>query len=216
LKVQCAIGRAWDDWDRSLEAFRISEPTCEDLFDAWRTMVARASVALPPRSAQGEQPAEWVRLLVTAASGAGDGRSLVEGIRRWLARIEKTPGGIGAFKASIATLLLDIGPARGALKERSPRLKRLLERGRNAGDPLERSRRRWMAKLDGHELAPDVLAFLAKHVQALVPDPATSSNYEQCADWMAAVCSSLLRKTTAQSFGPGRAFIVDVATCGRP
>jgi len=188
LKVQCAIGREWDDWDRSLEAFRGSEPTCEDLFDAWRTTVARASVDRSPGSENGDkelQPAEWVRLLATAASGAMDGRALVEGIRSWLARLEKRPDAIGAFKESIATLLLDVGQARGALKERSPRLKRLLE-GERGDHTLERSRRRWLVKLKGHELLPDLLGFLTRHVHAFMPDP-RCADYEQCADWMAAV-----------------------------
>ena len=54
---------------------------------------------------------------------------------------------------------------------------------------LERSRRRWMARLRVHDVLPEVLDLLRKHIGLFVPDPANAyaSSYGGCAEWMAAV-----------------------------
>jgi hypothetical protein len=51
------------------------------------------------------------------------------------------------------------------------------------------SRRRWVERLGVADLFPDVLEFWRRHAANLMPDPAsaTGSNYDDCADWLAAV-----------------------------
>jgi hypothetical protein len=187
LGVQCAIGSAWGDWDRATDAFRRAKPSCEALFATWQSMVARESMNLE-RGAQDLQ-LEWVRLLAGATKADMDAPAFLGAMRRWIARVDKAPGSFEQCKGSLATLLLDLDSGQRLLKEQCPRLKRLLEREHRGGDALERSRRRWLERLGGHVLLPEVLVLLKKHAAALVPDPAGDygSNYDSCSEWMAAV-----------------------------
>jgi hypothetical protein len=132
---------------------------------------------------------EWVRLLAAAAKEEMEAPSLLGALRRWLTRVEKTPGGIQRCKGSLATLLLDLDHGQGVLSQRCPKLKKLLERERRGGEILERSRRRWMARLGVDEVLPEVLELLRKRSGLFVPDPANAygSSYGGCAEWMAAI-----------------------------
>jgi hypothetical protein len=51
------------------------------------------------------------------------------------------------------------------------------------------SRRRWVERLGVADLLPDVLEFWRRHAAGVVPDPASAagSNYDDCAEWLAAV-----------------------------
>lgn len=150
-------------------------------------MVARESMNL--ERGDEDLQLEWVRLLARAAKGDMDASSFLGVMRRWLARVDKASGGIERCKGSLATLLLDLDSGQRLLKEHCPRLRRLLEREHRGGDVLERSRRRWSERLGGHALLSEVLELLKKHAAAFVPDPAAAyaSNYDGCAEWMAAV-----------------------------
>ncbi|MBI5548077.1 MAG: hypothetical protein HY901_29710 [Deltaproteobacteria bacterium] len=187
LKVQCAIGPAWEDWERALRAFQSARPACETLFAAWQSTVARASVKL--ERGDEELQVEWVRLLVAGAREGWCAPSLADSIRKWLVRVERRHGGIEQCKGSLATLLLDVDHGQGVLKKCCPKLKELLQCGQRDGDALERSRQRWMKKLGGDVLLPELLALMKRHIVSFVPDPADahSSHYDDCADWMAAV-----------------------------
>ena len=187
LDVQCAIGTVWEDWERTLDVFKNARPACEDLFAAWQSMVARASI--DRERGDEEMQLGWVRLLVAAAREDMDEKSFVGGTRRWLDRVEKAPGGIERCKGSLATLLLDLDHGPAGLSKRCPKLKKLLEHERRGGEVLARSRRRWLMRLGGRELLPEVLDLLKRHIRVFVPDPASSysSSYEGCAEWMAAV-----------------------------
>ena len=94
---------------------------------------------------------------------------------------EQTRGALGAL-----TLDLDVG---SSLRQTAPTLRRLLST-RWQGEPaVTASRRRWVERLGVADLLPEVLEFWRRHAANLVPDPAsaTGSNYDDCAEWLAAV-----------------------------
>jgi hypothetical protein len=146
LGVQCSIGPAWRDWDQAIDAFRKAKPSCEALFAAWQSMVARASMNLERGHEQLQL--EWVRLLAGSAKGDMDAAAFIDAMRRWLAQVDKTSGSIELCKGSLATLLLDLDSGQRLLKEQCPRLRRLLQHECRGGDVLERSRRRWLERLN--------------------------------------------------------------------
>ncbi len=186
LGVQCAIGAGWEDWDRAIEAFKKAKPSCEALFAAWQSMVARESMNL--ERGYEDRQLEWVCLLAGTAKGDMDAPAFLCAMHRWLAQVDKVPGGLERCKGSLATLLLDLDSGQPLLKKQCPRLTRLLQREHRGGDVLDRSRRRWLERLGGHVLLPEVLEVLKKHAAALVPDPADAyASYDGCSEWMAAV-----------------------------
>ena len=54
---------------------------------------------------------------------------------------------------------------------------------------MNASRRRWIEALALADVFPEVVEFWRRHAPSVVPDPATGSgsNYDDCAEWLAAV-----------------------------
>jgi len=193
LELQVAVGRRWKDGDAALEAFRReSSPrfaTMRDrLFADWRSLVVEAT--LRPEAAERDSPGSaWVHALVDAARARADGApSFRRAVRQWLEETGRMPTTLLQSRGALGTLTLDLDGG-SSLRRTSPSLQRILS-VRCPGEPsVTASRRRWVERLGVADLFPDVLEFWRRHAASLVPDPATAlgSNYDDCAEWLAAV-----------------------------
>jgi hypothetical protein len=192
LEVQVAVGQRWGDGDAVLEAFgRVPLPRFaslrDRLFADWRSLVVEATLG---HEADGRQSpgAAWVHALVDAARAGADGAPpFRRAVRQWLGETERAPTTLHQSRRAIGTLTLDLDVG-SSLRRTSPTLHRLLTRW--PGEPaVSASRRRWVERLGVADLFPEVLAFWRRHAASLVPDPAkaTGSNYDDCAEWLAAV-----------------------------
>ena len=98
------------------------------------------------------------------------------------------PTAVLQSRGALATLTLDLDVG-SSLRRTSPTFHRILST-RWPGEPIvTASRRRWVERLGVADLFPDVLEFWRRHAASLMPDPATApgSNYDDCAEWLAAV-----------------------------
>jgi len=192
LELQVAVGRRWADGDAALEAFRqIRSPQFasvrDGLFADWRSLIVEATLK---RESDGDEPpgSVWVHALVDAARAGADGApSFRRAVREWLDETGRTPVTLQQSRDALGTLTLDLDPG-SSLRRTSPTLQRLLST-RPQGEPtVSASRRRWVERLGLADLFPEVLDFWRRHVARLVPDPAraTGSNYDDCAEWLAA------------------------------
>ncbi|MBI2317133.1 MAG: hypothetical protein HYU75_09055, partial [Betaproteobacteria bacterium] len=194
LELQVAVGRQWMDGDAALEAFRrVPSPRFsgmrERLFAGWRTLVVEETVGC---RAPGREPfgSAWVAALVDAARAGADGApAFRRAVRQWLEATGRTPAAIRQSREALGTLTLDLD-VESTLRRRSPSFLRVLSRGAGPGDdPLTEWRRRWVKRAGASDLLAEIIEFWIGHVAALVPDPANArgSNYEHCAEWLAAV-----------------------------
>lgn len=192
LELQVAVGRRWADGDAALEAFRqIRSPQFtsmrDGLFADWRSLIVEATLK---RESDGDEPpgSVWVHALVDAARAGADGApSFRRAVREWLDKTGRTPVTLQQSRDALGTLTLDLDPG-SSLRRTSPMLHRLLST-RPQGEPtVSASRRRWVERLGLADLFSEVLDFWRRHVARLVPDPAraTGSNYDDCAEWLAA------------------------------
>jgi hypothetical protein len=193
LDLQLAVGRQWADGDAVLEAFRqVSSPrfsTMRDqLFADWRSQVVETT--LGARADGREAPGSaWVGALVDAARAGDTGApSFRRAVRQWLQEMGNTPAALRPGVAALGTLTLDLDVG-SALRRLSPALHRLLSRRSEGDRSLTASRRRWIEALGVADLFPEVAEFWKRHAPRAVPDPATAggSNYDECAEWLAAV-----------------------------
>jgi hypothetical protein len=193
LELQVAVGRRWVDGDAALEAFRqIRSPRfasmCDRLFSDWRSLVVEAT--LERESGEPEPPGSvWVHALVDAARAGADGApSFRRAVRKWLDETGRAPATLQQSRGVLGTLTLDLDVG-SSLRRTSPTLQRLLSTRRQGEPAVSASRRRWVERLGVADLFPDVLEFWRRHAANLMPDPAsaTGSNYDDCADWLAAV-----------------------------
>ncbi|MFQ5827879.1 MAG: hypothetical protein ACE5JD_01805 [Candidatus Methylomirabilia bacterium] len=193
LELQVAVGRRWADGDAAMEAFRrVPSPRFasmrDRLFSDWRSLIVEATLG---HEADGrESPGSvWVHALVDAARAGADGApSFRRAVRQWLEETGGTPTTLRQSRGALGTLTLDLDVG-SSLRRTSPTLHRLLST-RWQGEPaVNASRRRWVERLEVADLFPDVLEFWRRHAASLVPDPAnaTGSNYDDCAEWLAAV-----------------------------
>ncbi len=193
LELQVAVGRRWADGDAVLEAFRrVSSPQFASLHDRlfadWRALVVEKTLGggADGRDAPGSA---WVRALVDAARRRDDGApSFRHAVRQWLEEASRTQATLQQSRNALGTLTLDLDIG-SSLPRTSPTLLRLLSRRSEGDRPLSTSRRRWVEELGGADLLPEVIEFWRRHAASLVPDPATAtgSNYDDCAEWLAAV-----------------------------
>jgi len=193
LELQLAVGRRWTDGDAVLAAFRqIPSPRLSEmrdrLFADWRSMVVQTT--LGSRADGRETPgAAWVAALVDAArAGAQGAPSFRRAVRQWLQDIGKTPATLRQTLDALGALTLDLDVG-AKLRKSAPTLHRLLSRRSEGNRSLSASRRHWIEALGVADLSPEVAEFWKRHVSHLVPDPATpsGSNYDDCAEWLAAV-----------------------------
>ena len=193
LELQVAVGQRWGDGDVVLGAFRrVPLPRfaslCDRLFADWRSLVVQATLG---HEADGrESPgAVWVHALADAARAGAEGAPSFRRVtRQWLEETERAPTTLLQSRRAIGTLTLDLDVG-SSLRRTSPTLHRLLST-RWPGEPaVSASRRRWVERLGVADLFPGVLEFWRRHAASLVPDPAnaTGSNYDDCAEWLAAV-----------------------------
>jgi hypothetical protein len=193
LELQVAIGRRWGEGDAALEAFRrVPSPRFasmrDRLFADWRSLVVAATLGQAANG--GESPGSvWVHALVDAARAGADGApSFRRTVRQWLEEAGRGPITLQQARGALGTLTLDLDVG-SSLRRTSPTLHRLLST-RWQGEPaVGASRRRWVERLGVADLFPDVLDFWRRHAVSLVPDPASAvgSNYDDCAEWLAAV-----------------------------
>lgn len=193
LELQVAVSRHWADGDATLEAFRRARSpqfvsTHDRLFAGWRSLVVEAT--LERESGEPEPPGSvWVHALVDAARTGADGApSFRQAVREWLDETGRVPVTLQQSRGALGTLTLDLDVG-SSLRRTSPTLHRLLST-RWQGEPaVSASRRRWVERLGVADLFPEVLEFWRRRAANLVPDPAsaTGSNYDDCAEWLAAV-----------------------------
>jgi len=130
-----------------------------------------------------------VRALVDAARAGGeDAPSFRRVVRQWLEETGRTPATLRQALHALGTLTLDLDVG-SALRRTSPTLHHRLSR-RSEGDRLlDASRRRWVERLGVADLFLEVIEFWKRQAPGLVPDPASGvrSNYDECAEWLAAV-----------------------------
>ena len=193
LELQAAVGRRWADGNAALEAFRqVRSPRFaslrDRLFADWRSLVVAAT--LGHESDEGEPLGSvWVHALVDAARAGADGAaSFRRAVREWLDETGRAPATLRRSGGAVEVLTLDLDVG-SSLRQTAPTLRRLLST-RWQGEPaVTASRRRWVERLGVADLLPEVLEFWRRHAANLVPDPAsaTGSNYDDCAEWLAAV-----------------------------
>ena len=160
------------------------------LFADWRSLIVEETLERERESERDESPGSvWVLALVDAARAGADGAaSFRHTVRQWLGEAGRTPASLQQSRHALGTLTLDLEPG-SSLRRTSPTLHRLLST-RPQGEPtVTASRRRWVARLGVADLFPEVLEFWRRHAASLAPDPAgaTGSNYDDCAEWLAAV-----------------------------
>jgi hypothetical protein len=192
LDLQLAVGRKWANGDAVLKAFQQVPSRFagmrDRLFADWRTLIVEETIEhdTDGREAPG---AAWVRALVDAAGAGSNGApSFRRAVRQWLEDTARRPATLRQSLPALGVLTLDLDVG-SALRRTSPTLHRLLSR-RPEGDPTVRaSRRRWIEGLKVADLFPEMLGFWKRHGAGLVPDPANAvaSNYDDCAEWLAAV-----------------------------
>jgi len=182
LQLQAELLARWEDWDTALEAFRQAEgpagtAACELLFADWRRRVSEVTVG----TAEG-----WVPGLADAAR-ADDAAVFHRAVRSWLKQIEEA-GDLEPSLRPLGELSVILDPG-SKLKRASPALHALLSRGPEKKGKLAGSVRRWVRRLRGRDLLPEVLAFWKRNAALLVPDPAHAggSDYTRCAEWLAVV-----------------------------
>jgi hypothetical protein len=193
LELQVAVGRRWADGDAVLTSFRrVAAPRFgslrDRLFADWRALVVEKTLG---RAADGRDAlgSAWVRALVDAARRGDHGApSLRHAVRQWLEETGRTPATLQQSRHALGTLTLDLDLA-SSLPKTLPTLHRLLSRRPEGDRHLSASRRRWVEGLGVADLLPEVIEFWRRHAAGLVPDPATpsGSNYDDCAEWLAAV-----------------------------
>ncbi len=108
--------------------------------------------------------------------------------RQWLEEAGRVSATLLQSRGALGTLTLDLDVG-SSLRRTPPTLHRILST-RWPGEPtVTASRRRWVERLGVADLFPDVLEFWRRHAASLVPDPATApgSNYDDIAEWLAAV-----------------------------
>lgn len=193
LELQVAVGRRWADGDAALEAFRRA-PSPEfasmrdRLFADWRSLIVEETLEREP-DRQEPPGSVWVLALVDAARAGADGAvSFRRAVRQWLEQAGRTPASLQQSRHALGTLTLDLDPG-ASLGRASPTLHRLLSTRSHGKPTVTASRRRWVARLGVADLFPEVLEFWRRHAASLVPDPARAagSNYDDCAEWLAAV-----------------------------
>jgi hypothetical protein len=147
----------------------------------------KAGAKRPPRKKVRAEV--WVHALVDAARAGAEGAPSFRRVtRQWLEETERAPTTLLQSRHAIGTLTLDLDVG-SSLRRTSPTLHRLLST-RWPGEPaVSASRRRWVERLGVADLFPGVLELWRRHATSLVPDPAdaTGSNYDDCAEWLAAV-----------------------------
>ena len=124
-----------------------------------------------------------------ARVGADGAPAFRRAVRQWLEETGRTPAVLRQSREALCTLTLDLD-TQSTLRRRSPTLHRVLSRGAGPGDdPLTGWRRRWVKRVGVSDLLAEIVEFWIGHAAALVPDPAIArgSNYEHCAEWLAAV-----------------------------
>ena len=193
LDLQLAVGRRWADGDAALEAFRqVRSPRFasvrDRLFADWRSLVVEATL---DRETGGDEPpgSVWVHALVDAARAGRDGAPpFRRAVREWLDATGRAPAALQQSRGALGTLTLDLDVG-SSLRRTSPTLHRLLSTRRQGEPAVSATRRRWVERLGVADLLPEVLGFWRRHAARLVPDPAsaTGSNYDDCAEWLAAV-----------------------------
>jgi len=187
IVLQLLVARKRDDWDAIVAALRDVQASCALLIADWRSEFAESSVRATT-SRDGIPELGWLHALVDAVLAGADGRAFREAVRKWLREAAGTPALLHQCEYSLATLLMDVDGA-GHLRRNGPKLVRLLSRDRGGSRGTDRTRQRWIEQLGGFELYPEILAFWKRNAAALVPDPGRQekSDYERCAEWMAAI-----------------------------
>ncbi len=193
LELQVAVGRRWADGDAALEAFRrVPSPRFasmrDRLFSDWRSLVVQATLGHEAHG-RGSPGSVWVHALVDAARAGADGApAFRRTVRQWLEEAGRAPTTLQQSRGALGTLTLDLDVG-SALRRTSPTLHRLLSRRSEGDRTLNASRRRWVERLGVADLFPEAVQFWRRHAASLVPDPANAvgANYDECAEWLAAV-----------------------------
>lgn len=192
--------------DAMLKAFNAVPPRSEAvraaLFAEWRAWFVARTLSQQrngPMAACGR----WVAALVDAAAIGAEGTEIfraavcatLDEARAMKLRARDPRHFSYAFDHSqdplfaLALLTLDLDAARPTLAKSAPRLRKLLQSVLHGErSPLDESRRRWIARLDGAAVLPEVLGFWRENAARFVPDPGVSTgDYARSADWVAAV-----------------------------
>ncbi len=193
LELQVAVGRRWADGNAVLEAFRrVPSPRLagmrDRLFADWRALVVETTLGHSPDGRESPGTA-WVQALVDGARAGGDGAaSFRRAVRQWLEETGRPPATLRRCLPALGRLTLDLDVG-SALRNTSAALHGLLSRRSEGDRTLTASRRRWIEELGVADLFPEVTEFWRRHAPGLVPDPAnaTGSNYDECAEWLAAI-----------------------------
>lgn len=199
IRLQSALLADWRNWDKALAAFnRAPSPGLDAmrdrLFDQWRSLVAEKSADRFDFDRFGlwEKPRterSWVHVLVDAARQGESGKvGFQEIIRRLPKETEADRNSLRRGLYELARLSLDLESG-DWLKAFSPTLARILASGWAIDQALLASRRKWLSRLGGAALVPELQAFWKRNLLRLVPDPASDagSDYERCVDWLQAL-----------------------------
>lgn len=174
----------------------------EALFAEWRAWLVARTLS-QWRDAPAVACGAWVASLVDAAAAGGEGTTRFHAaVRDALAEAStmKVPSRDPRRTSyvidrsryplfALAVLTLDLDAARPTLAKSAPRLCKLLKDPLDGGQAtLDQSRRRWIARLDGASLLPELVEFWRESAARFGPDPGGfTSDYAESADRLAAV-----------------------------
>ena len=198
IQLQLDLLANWKNWDKALAAFsRIPPPGFDamrdKLFDQWRLLVTERSVDRfdfdRDQFSLWEKPRtdrSWVRALADAAcQGEAGAVGFQESIRLWLKEMEADRNSPRRGLNAVARLSLDLEGG-DWLRTLSPALAGILGCGWTIDKALLDSRRKWLSRLGGAALVPELQVFWKRNVIRFIPDP-VCSDYERCVDWLRAL-----------------------------
>lgn len=190
LDTQMLIASKSDDWDAAVEAIR-GLPSArlgslaEDLLVAWKAWVVGGFEDAGGGS-HGLPCSAWIRALLEAVTGPADPVvSFRRFVDRWLREMAKSRDALRESASALAALTLDLD-RKGELGRNYPIFGALLANRRAWAGYLDRQRHEWLGRCEATGLVACLLAFWKRNLERLALDPG-SDDYEECADWLAAV-----------------------------
>ncbi|MCP4344134.1 MAG: hypothetical protein GY795_01235 [Desulfobacterales bacterium] len=131
----------------------------------------------------------WIKWLMDADLDKSKGTSwLFKKISKWLADLSDNPKALNNQKKLFFTLTLDMAEL-SDFKKQYPHVHEVVKLDRWQSDPQEKSRQKWLKKMDGISFVPLLTDCWKKQAPSLVPNPANAhkANYEYHAMWLVAV-----------------------------
>jgi hypothetical protein len=192
LELQTVVLNGPDDWDAVIEAFRrlgtlAGAEVADRLFAHWRRLLV-ARTLQRGQTAKDRGEAGWLEALVDLARADGSPEAFQSAVRDCLRKMDRPTAIRDSYLRSLSALTLDVVP-REELKRQAPTLCMLVTVFGGGDLGGRKARRRWVERLGGRELLPEVIAFWKRNAECFAPNPAKpeDSDYRDCALWLRAI-----------------------------